>query len=108
MQIVHRKLPDITSLERTPNKRKGLIYLDYLQNRFGQTIACAYSVRPAPGATVSTPLLWEEVNAKLDPTKFTIKTIEKRIEKVGDLWAPLLQKGVDLHDAIKCLQEHVQ
>lgn len=107
MQIVHKKLPDITSLERTPTKRKGLIYLDYLQNRFGQTIACAYSVRPYPGATVSTPLHWDEIDAKLDPSKFTIRTVEKRIQKVGDLWAPLLQKGVDLHEAIKCLQEHL-
>ncbi len=107
MRIVHAKLPDITSLERSPQKRKGLIYLDYLQNRFGQTIACAYSVRPYPGATVSAPLLWDEVNAKLDPSKFTIKTIQKRLDSVDDLWAPLLQKAVDLHDAIRCLQVHM-
>lgn len=107
MRIVHARLPDITSIERNPKKREGLMYLDYLQNRFGQTIACAYSVRPYPGATVSTPLRWEEVTPKLDPSKFTINTIEKRIKKDGDLWAPVSKDAVDLHDAIKCLQEHL-
>ena len=107
MTIVHRKLPDITSLERNPKKREGKLYLDYLQNRFGQTLASAYSVRPYPGATVSTPLEWSEVKDTLDPSKFTIKTIFKRLEKKGDLWEPTQVKGVDLSDAIRCLTEHV-
>ena len=106
-QLVHRALPDITSMERSPAKRKDKIYLDYLQNRFGQTIAAPYSVRPAAGAPVSTPLEWNEVKKGLDPAKFTIKNIEKRLEKKGDLWKPVLGKGVDLAASITCLQKEV-
>jgi bifunctional non-homologous end joining protein LigD len=87
---VHERLPATTSMERSPAKRRKQIYLDYLQNSRGQTLAAPYCVRPKPGATVSTPLEWDEVNAKLDPKKFTIKTIFKRLEKVGDLWKPVI------------------
>ena len=96
---VHELLPYITSLERSPSKRKGKIYLDYLQNRIAQTLTAPYSVRPRPGAPVSTPLHWSEVNPKLDPSKFTMKTIFHRLDKYGDLWKPLLGKGVNLHKA---------
>jgi bifunctional non-homologous end joining protein LigD len=67
-------------------------------------LACAYSLRPYPGATVSTPLEWSEVKNGLDPSKFNIKTIQKRIAKKGDLWKGVLKNGVDLHDAIKRLE----
>jgi bifunctional non-homologous end joining protein LigD len=107
VRILHKRLPDLTSIERTPSKRGGKIYLDYLQNRRGQTIAAPYSVRPWKGATVSTPLRWEEVNSKLDPSKFTIKTIWKRLEKHGDLWERILEKKVDLEKSIKCLEEKI-
>lgn len=105
MQLVHARVPDITSLERSPKQREGKIYLDYLQNRFGQTLACAYSLRPYPGATVSTPLEWSEVRKGLDPSKFTIETIFKRLEKKGDLWKGTKGKGTDLAEAIRCLEE---
>ena len=85
-QEVHRRLPATTSLERSPERRRGRIYLDFLQNRIGQTMAAVYAVRPRPGATVSTPLRWSEVNQKLDPKAFTIKTILRRIDRLGDLW----------------------
>ncbi len=100
MRIVHLRLPEITSIERNPKKRKAKIYLDYLQNSLGQTLACAYSVRPHAGATVSTPLEWREVGKGLDPSKFTIKTMAKRLKQKGDLWKPILGKGVDLAEAI--------
>lgn len=106
VSIIHNELPEITSLERSPAKRRGLIYLDYLQNRHGQTLCAPYSARPAPGATVSTPLRWSEVKAGLDPKNFTIKTIFDRIKKVGDLWAPVLHKKVDLEEAIACLEKN--
>lgn len=105
MQIVHERLPKITSVERNPAKRKGKVYLDFLQNRRGQTMAAAYSVRPVPGATVSTPLEWREVRKGLDPKKFTIKTIRKRFEKKGDLWKGVLGKGADLKRALDRLPE---
>ena len=77
--LVNQKLPDITSLERMPDKRQGKVYLDCLQNRLGQTVAAAYCVRPLPHAPVSTPLNWSEVKKGLNPTDFTIKTIFKYI-----------------------------
>jgi bifunctional non-homologous end joining protein LigD len=101
--MTNSKLPKTTSLERSPKKRKKQIYLDYLQNRKGQTLAAPYSVRPKPGATVSTPLEWKEVNSKLNPSDFTMKNILKRLEKKGDLFQPILGKGVDLEKILKKL-----
>jgi bifunctional non-homologous end joining protein LigD len=94
--ITHQRLPDTTSIERAVSKRRDKIYIDFLQNNKGQTIAAPYSARPRPGASVSTPLLWKEVNHKLTPQMFTIKNILKRIEKTGDLWSPVLKKGINL------------
>ena len=96
---VHSRVPDCTSVVRNPGKRRGRIYLDFLQNRRGQTLAAPYCVRPRPGATVSTPLEWKELTAKLDPRDFTIRTAPKRFAKVGDLWAPVLGEGIDLPTA---------
>lgn len=98
---VHLRLPDTTSLERSIKKRNHKIYVDYLQNRKGQTLAAPYSVRPKPGATVSTPLEWSEVNEKLSPSQFTIKNVLKRFEQKGDLWKPVLGKGADIKAIIK-------
>lgn len=100
-QLTHEKLPKLTSLKRSPKERKKQIYLDYLQNRKGQTLSVVYSVRPKPGATVSTPLRWEEVKKGLHPSKFTIKNIQKRLKKHGDLFQGVLGKGVDME---KCLE----
>jgi bifunctional non-homologous end joining protein LigD len=94
--IVHAKLPAVTSLVRSPGSRQGRVYLDYLQNGKGKTLAAAYSVRPHPGATVSTPLKWTEVRRGLDPASFTIKTMPKRLGTVGDLWKPVLGPTIDL------------
>lgn len=93
---VHAQLPGLTSLERSPKARRKQVYLDYLQNNIGQSVAAAYSVRPKPGATVSTPLAWEEVKKGLQPSKFTIKTVPERLERVGDLFRGILGPGVDL------------
>lgn len=101
--LVNEKLPKTTSLERRPIKRQKKIYIDFLQNRKGQTLAAPYSVRPKPGATVSTPLKWSEVKSGLSPSDFTIKNIFKRIEKVGDLWKPVLGKGANIEKALKKL-----
>lgn len=98
---VNSKLPETTTLERSIKKRNHKIYIDYLQNRKGQTLAAPYSVRPKPGATVSTPLEWSEVNAKLSPSQFTIKNVIRRFEKKGDLWKPVLGKGADIKAVIE-------
>jgi len=94
--LAHGEVPDFTSLVRDPRKRQQKVYLDFLQNRGGQTLAAPYSVRPRPGATVSTPLAWDEVRLGLDPRAFTIRTILDRIERFGDLFQPVLGPGIDL------------
>ena len=100
---VNKRQPKLTSVERTPAKRPNKIYLDFLQNRSGQTLAAPYSLRPTPDASVSMPLHWDEVNAKLKPTDFTIKNVRKRLDDVGDIWQPVLQKGIDLAAILKHL-----
>ena len=103
--VTHERLPDTTSIERSTNKRKDKIYIDFLQNRKGQTIAAPYSVRPRPLATVSTPLLWEEVNHQLRPEMFTIFTIEERLKKTGDLWKGVLGKGINLQKVLTAIHK---
>jgi len=98
---VNKRQPKITSLERMPDKRKHKIYLDFLQNREGQTLAAPYSLRPTPEASVSMPLHWDEIKPSLKPTDFTIKNALARLKKTGDLWKPVLQKGVDLAAVLK-------
>lgn len=98
--LVHERLPKTTSVVRNPEKRRRKIYMDFLQNRRGQTLAAPYSVRPRPGAPVSTPLEWKEVNKRLDPTRFTIETIFKRLDDKGDLFKPVLGEGADLKQAL--------
>lgn len=102
--MVHRRIPAFTTLERNLSRRPAGIYLDYLQNRRGQTLAAPYCLRPRPGAPVSTPLRWEEVKPGLRPADFTLETIEKRLEAVGDLWRPVLGPGVDLMRCLERLQ----
>jgi bifunctional non-homologous end joining protein LigD len=102
-QLVHAEFPATTSLVRNPRDRKRKVYLDYLQNRRGQTMVAPYSVRPQPGATVSTPLKWSEVRKGLDPTRFTMKSMARRVDRVGDLWQPILGPGIDLAASLKKL-----
>lgn len=94
------QLPDFTTVERPLNQRKGRIYIDFLQNRRGQTLSSVYSIRPVPGASVSTPLKWKEVKHGLTPLDFTIKTALKRFDKVGDLFHNVL---TDKNDLRKCI-----
>lgn len=107
-RVVHKRLPNITSIERSPAKRKNLIYLDYMQNRAAQNTASVYSLRPTEDATVSTPLLWSELTAKLDVKKFTIKTIFDRLDKKGDLWRPITESAIDLKEAMLCLGKSLE
>lgn len=103
--VVHRDLPQITSLERRPKKRQKKVYIDCYQNNFAQTIAAPYSVRAKPGVPVSTPLLWSEVKHGIDPGNYTMFNTLKRLKKKGDLFQPVLQKGVDLKKSLKILQK---
>lgn len=101
---VNKHLPKLTSLERSPKDRKGKIYLDYLQNSKGQTLASAYSARPTVDASVSAPLDWTEVTPGLKPSQFTIKNMPARLKKVGDLWEPVLKQKTDIAKILKSLE----
>jgi bifunctional non-homologous end joining protein LigD len=105
-KVVAHELPDITSVTRNPEKREKKIYVDFLQNRQGQTITAPYSLRPVPLACVSTPLDWKELASSLHPTDFTLKNIFRRLEKKGDIWKGLLHhKGIDMLKGLKELEK---
>jgi bifunctional non-homologous end joining protein LigD len=96
--------PNLISLDKNPNKRKGKIYLDYLQNTRGQTMASAYCVRPKPGAPVSCPLSWREVSHALKPQSFHLRNMMSRLQKVGDLWFGMNGKRFRLAEALRRLE----
>jgi len=101
---VQQQIPEFTTLERSLGKRgKDKIYIDYLQNKIGSTLACVYSLRPKPGVPVSTPLEWKEVKKGLRPENFNIKNTLKRLEQKGDLFAGVLKKGIDMEKCMKKL-----
>lgn len=102
--FVNEKLPKTTSMERSIKARKGKIYLDYMQNKIGQTLAAPYCVRPKPGATVSAPLHWKEVDDRLKISDFNIHNMVDRIKKEGDLFAPVLSEKTDVGKAIERLE----
>jgi len=107
MKQVNERLPKITTLERSLQKRDNKkIYLDYLQNRTGQTLASAYSLRPKQGASVSMPLNWDELKPGLRPTDFNINNALDRIKEKGDLFKPVLGKGIDMMKALELLQNN--
>jgi len=101
---IHDELPDTTSVERSPAKRPNRVYIDFLQNRRGQTVACPYSVRPKPGATVSTPLHWSEVTHKLKLSDYTIFNTKDRVQMIDDPWKKLTQTTADLKEALELLK----
>ncbi|HEY2583013.1 MAG TPA: DNA ligase D [Mucilaginibacter sp.] len=101
VNAVHERIPDYTSLERMVASRHGKMYLDFLQNRPGATIAGPYSLRPKPGATVSMPLHWDEVKPGLTMRDFTIFNSVDRLKVEGDLFKGVLGEGIDLEKTIK-------
>lgn len=105
VKLVHRELPAYTSLERMIANRKGKMYLDFLQNRPGATIAGVYSLRPKPGATVSMPLHWDEVKPGLTMRDFTIHNAPVRLRETGDLFTGILGDGIDMVKAIERARE---
>jgi bifunctional non-homologous end joining protein LigD len=92
----------LATTEWTKSKRRGVL-IDSNQNGEGKTIASAYSVRPRPGAPVSTPLRWEEVNEDLDPLSFTMSVVLERVRKQGDLFEGVLRTKQRLTEALKAL-----
>lgn len=102
--MMNREIPDFTSIERLTSKRKGKIYLDFLQNRPQATLASPYSVRPKPGAPVSMPLHWEEVKKGMKITDYHIRNVLPMLKERGDLFKPVLGKGIDMKASIKNLE----
>ncbi|HEU4555474.1 MAG TPA: DNA ligase D, partial [Chitinophaga sp.] len=80
------------------------MYIDFLQNRPQATLAAPYALRPKPGATVSMPLHWKEVKKGLQMKDFTIHNALDRLRQEGDLFKPVLGKGINMEKALKKLQ----
>jgi bifunctional non-homologous end joining protein LigD len=96
-KAIDQAAPGRVSWEWAVAKRTGRIRIDYTQNIINKTLAAAYSLRPAPGAPVSTPIAWEELDdPELRPDRWTIATIAQRIDEVGDLFAPVLHADQEL------------
>jgi bifunctional non-homologous end joining protein LigD len=100
-------VPDISTIARPIAARRGKVYIDFGQNGYGVTIAAPFAVRPLRKATVSCPLLWQEVNARLDPSLFTIETVPPRFQKMKDPMASILRKGMDLASALKQVEKMI-
>ena len=104
-RVVVDRLPAIATTLRSIPARKGRVYVDALQNGRGKLLAAPYSVRPHPGAPVSTPLAWSEVSSKLDVRKLNIRTVVKRLKKMEDPLRPVLELRPDLMTALGKLAE---
>jgi len=92
--------PESATIARPIRARGDKVYIDFAQNGHGRTIVSPFSVRPLPGAPVSCPLRWDQVTARLDPMRFTIKTIPNQFEKMQDPLAPILTGATDMAAAI--------
>ena len=91
LRMAAARLPDVaTEVWGLAERPQDKVYLDFRQNAHGKTIPPPYSPRPRPGAPVSCPLRWSEVKAGLDPARFTIRTMRRRLDRYGDLFAPTL------------------
>jgi bifunctional non-homologous end joining protein LigD len=107
-RIVARDLPEIATVERSLSERGGKVYIDFGQNRKGQTVVPPYVVRPVRGATVSTPLEWDELEGDLSPAHFTIQNVPERLARLGDLYRPLLDAPQDLAAVLPALEEYLR
>jgi bifunctional non-homologous end joining protein LigD len=99
--------PEIATIARSVRAREGKVYVDHLQNGHGRLLVAPFSVRPLPGAPVSMPLRWREVNARLDPRRYTIRNAVARMSRLdgGDPLAPVLDSAPDLAAALARLSE---
>jgi bifunctional non-homologous end joining protein LigD len=84
--VIADRHPDVATVERSVDRRGRRVYVDFLQNSRGKTLATAYSARASAWAGVSTPLEWDELTPRLDPRDFTLRTIDARLAATGDLW----------------------
>ena len=101
--VVATRHPKVATVERMVARRpRGTVYVDFMQNILGKTLATAYSARASEFAGVSTPLTWKEVDGTFDPAEFTIRTTLARFKRQGDLWEGLrTSKPVDLEAVLR-------
>jgi len=92
-----RRAPDLVTMAHRKSARGARVYADPFRNAYLQTIVPPYSVRRRPGATVSVPLAWDEVTATLDPRRFTMYTLEKRVA-AADPWSDFNRRAQRLPD----------
>ena len=100
--LVSTKHPKAATIERSVKARGTRVYVDYLQNHRGKTLASVYSARATEFAGVSTPVTWEEIDKGVKPQDFSVRNFADRLAAVGDLWAPLRKsKGADLRAVMR-------
>ena len=99
---IARTHPKLATTEWSKARRRGVL-IDSNQNGEGKTIASAYSVRPRPGATVSTPLRWDEVNDKLNPAIYSMDVVLDRVKRFGDLYEGVLTTRQSLAKALRAI-----
>lgn len=107
-RVVVEEQPEIATVARAVGARGGKVYVDFLQNGFGKTIVAPFSVRPRPGAPVSTPLTWPELTRRSDPARFTMRTVPTRLRRHGDPMRPLLDAQTDVHAALTALSARIR
>lgn len=103
--FVKERTGDLTSMERAVKSRKGKIYLDYLQNRRGQTLAAPYCVRPKQGAPVSAPIAWDELQSGLQISDFNMKNMPDRLKEKGDIFRGVLETKINMEAALARINE---
>jgi bifunctional non-homologous end joining protein LigD len=107
--VLVRRQPDRLTTEQQKRQRKGRLYLDTMRNSYAQTAVPPFAVRARPGATVATPLAWEEVEDRsLAPSRFTIATVLDHVERAGDPWKDLPRRGRSLGPARRRLDALVE
>lgn len=107
--IVNNQLPETTTMVRSVNKRKGKIYLDFLQNVRGQTLVAPYSIRPKGGAPISAPVLWEDIfNGDLSSQKFNIKNSMEHIKNISTFYDDSVKNKQNIEKAYNILQNVVR
>ena len=103
-RVVVAERPDIATLTRNPQRREGKVYVDFVQNGHGRLLVAPFTVRPKPGAPVSAPLKWSEVNKRLKIENHTIASVPKRMRRMGeDPLRPVLDVEPDLLGALQRL-----
>ncbi|MCA9619750.1 MAG: DNA ligase, partial [Myxococcales bacterium] len=102
--MIARLKPEAVALD-AQTERRGRLFLDHMQHYVGKMLVLPYSLRAADGAPVSTPIAWEEVTPALRPGELTLASLRNRLDRVGDLAAPLLEGGVHLRGALARLRQ---